>query len=168
MDQQNKANTLPDNRNSEYMRNLGKNTCFTSERQPVSNGRVKGSKNASTIAKMVLNMPAKLIDKDSQFTEIKDNDGNTIQVDTETAITLKQAQKALKDGDTYAYNSLMDRLYGKAKQAIDINENQAPTIDMRAIYAKCTEEELTILRQAEQIVNKYKNGDIQEAEVIPV
>jgi len=40
------------------------------------------------------------------------------QIDIETAMHLRQIEKAIKEGDTHAYNAVMDRLKGKAIQAI--------------------------------------------------
>jgi len=41
------------------------------------------------------------------------------EIDIELALHLKQIQKALNEGDTKAYNSVMDRLKGRPKQEID-------------------------------------------------
>lgn len=46
------------------------------------------------------------------------------QIDLETALHLKQMEKALKKGDTFAYNALMDRLKGKPVQAIQMDDTK--------------------------------------------
>lgn len=45
---------------------------------------------------------------------------NANEIDVETLADLKQLEKAIKDGDTKAYNSYKDRLRGRPKQQIDI------------------------------------------------
>lgn len=51
------------------------------------------------------------------------------QIDIETAMHLKQMEKALQEGDTKAYNAVMDRLKGKPKQEIEL-ENNIKTTDI--------------------------------------
>ena len=50
------------------------------------------------------------------------------EIDVETAMHLKQMEKALKNGDTSAYNSVMDRIKGKPIQAIEVTENKSKMI----------------------------------------
>ena len=49
------------------------------------------------------------------------------ELDVETAMHLKQIEKALKDGDTRAYSAVMDRIKGKPLQAIEVSENTIKT-----------------------------------------
>jgi hypothetical protein len=54
------------------------------------------------------------------------------QIDIETAMHLKQMERALKEGDTKAYNAVMDRVKGKPVQAIEISEHQIKPIRLVA------------------------------------
>jgi len=75
------------------------------------NGRPKGSKNRSTIAK--------------KWLELNTNETNPItnqieNLSQEDIITLKQIEKA-KDGDSNAYKLLMDSTYGMPQQQTEVN-----------------------------------------------
>lgn len=45
------------------------------------------------------------------------------QITVEIAMTLKQIEKAISEGDTSAYNAAMDRLVGKPTQTVNSNVN---------------------------------------------
>jgi hypothetical protein len=82
---------------------------FTSEYQPEKNGRPKGAKNRSTIAKYWLS--------------IEQNLKNPLTGDTETMsqedlMTLALIKKA-REGDTNAYKALMDSGYGAPVQQVE-------------------------------------------------
>ena len=86
------------------------------------NGRPKGVKNRSTIARKVLEMkgllPEKVIDKlKTVFPEIES------QMTVEEIMTIVQAGKAIEKGDYYAYSALMDSGYGKPQQTLDVKES---------------------------------------------
>jgi len=85
------------------------------------NGHPKGKKNRSTIAKQVLAMKTMLPDAilkelQDRYPEIKNG------MSTEEIMSIIQANKAIVEADTHAYNSLLDSAYGKATQLIE-NEN---------------------------------------------
>lgn len=74
------------------------------------NGRPKGAKNRSTIAKYWLEMQQK------QKNPITDQEEHMSQEDIMTLALIKKA----RSGDVAAYRELMDSAYGKAKQAMDV------------------------------------------------
>lgn len=45
------------------------------------------------------------------------------EINLETVMHLKQMEKAINDGDTNAYNAVMNRIAGKAKEFIDHTTN---------------------------------------------
>jgi len=48
---------------------------------------------------------------------------NVEEINLETVMHLKQMEKAIKEGDTNAYNAVMNRIAGKAKEFIDHTTN---------------------------------------------
>lgn len=83
---------------------------FTSEYQPKKNGRPKGSKNRSTIAKYWLEVNQKLKNP------ITGKEENMTQEDLMTLALIKKA----REGDVNAYKALMDSGYGSAMQTIEL------------------------------------------------
>jgi len=75
------------------------------------NGRPKGSKNRSTIAKKWLELT---------MNETNPLTNQTENLSQEDIITLKQIEKA-KDGDSNAYKLLMDSTYGMPQQQTEVN-----------------------------------------------
>ena len=89
---------------------------FSSEYQPEKNGRPKGSKNRSTIAKYWL--------------EVNQNLKNPLTGDNEVMsqedlMTLALIKKA-RDGDVNAYKALMDSGYGAPLQQIEQTNIEQP------------------------------------------
>ena len=86
------------------------------------NGRPKGSRNRSTIAREMLALMSK---------QINPITGDEQELTHEEIITLAQVSKAMKDQDTNAYKALMDSAYGAPKQEIDqtVNDVTPPKID---------------------------------------
>lgn len=74
------------------------------------NGRPKGSRNRSTIAREMLALMSKQINPITNEEQ---------ELTHEEIITLAQVHKAMKDKDTNAYKALMDSAYGAPKQEID-------------------------------------------------
>ena len=98
---------------------------FSSENQPLKNGRPKGVKNRSTIARAIMDTNIKIPEKIlSKLKEIYPDMANNLTI--EEAMAYIQATKAIQDKDTAAYKALMDSGYGLPKQEIDqnITENQ--------------------------------------------
>lgn len=84
---------------------------FSSEYQPEKNGRPKGSKNRSTIARKWLEV---MQDAKNPIT------GELEKLSQEDLITLAMIHKARK-GDVNAYKQLMDSGFGMPTQQIDVN-----------------------------------------------
>ena len=82
---------------------------FTSEYQPEKNGRPKGSKNRSTIAKYWLSIEQDLKNP---------LNGNTETMSQEDLMTLALIKKA-REGDVNAYKALMDSGYGAPVQQVE-------------------------------------------------
>ena len=82
---------------------------FTSEYQPEKNGRPKGAKNRSTIAKYWLEVNQKL---KNPLT------GDEETMSQEDLMTLALIKKA-REGDVAAYKALMDSGYGAPLQQIE-------------------------------------------------
>ena len=82
---------------------------FTSEYQPEKNGRPKGSKNRSTIAKYWLSIEQDLKNPLS---------GDTETMSQEDLMTLALIKKA-REGDVNAYKALMDSGYGAPVQQVE-------------------------------------------------
>lgn len=82
---------------------------FTSEYQPKNNGRPKGSKNRSTIAKKWLEVEQNL--KNPLTSEVE-------KMSQEDLMTLALIKKA-REGDVNAYKALMDSGYGSPIQQIE-------------------------------------------------
>lgn len=98
-----------------------KATQFTSDRQPSPE-----AKKAGRIKKTLLKQIAKQIVSGTYKESLEDLAEllgvDPEAIDLETAMHLKQMEKALTKGDTYAYNALMDRLKGKPVQAIQMED----------------------------------------------
>lgn len=82
---------------------------FTSEYQPKKNGRKKGSKNRSTLAKKWLEVNQKAYNDITGLEEV---------LTQEDLMTLAQIKKA-KEGDVNAYKAIMDSAFGSPVQQID-------------------------------------------------
>jgi len=93
---------------------------FTSEYQPKNNGRPKGSKNRSTIAKYWLEVNQKLKNPIT---------GENETMSQEDLMTLALIKKA-REGDVAAYKALMDSGYGAPVQQI---EQQQTNIDLSGL-----------------------------------
>jgi len=86
---------------------------FSSENQPEKNGRPKGSLSAKTIIKKWLET------KDDWVHPVTKEKVKLTQYDI---IALQQIAKARK-GDTRAFDAVLDRVEGKPKQEIDVNQD---------------------------------------------
>ena len=93
---------------------------FTSEYQPEKNGRPKGSKNRSTIAKYWLSIEQDLKNPLS---------GDTETMSQEDLMTLALIKKA-REGDVNAYKALMDSGYGAPVQQIEQTNIELPFFDL--------------------------------------
>lgn len=94
---------------------------FSSDNQPVSNGRPPGSKNRSTIARRVLDYLIRIPDEQYEVL-LHTHPDLKQQLTIEEYITLQQAVLAMKE--TNAYKAIMDSAYGAPKQEIEnLNHN---------------------------------------------
>lgn len=106
---------------------------FSSEYQPEKNGRPKGAKNRSTIAKYWLEVNQKLKNPLTGTDEV---------MSQEDLMTLALIKKA-REGDVAAYKALMDSGYGAPVQQI---EQQQTNIDLTNLT---TEEIKELLKEDE-------------------
>ena len=82
-------------------------------------GRPKGSKNRSTIARMILNLECRIpeeirADLINLFPDLP------ATLDAEHLATLVQAYKMILKGDSRAYERLLDSAYGRSIQPVDL------------------------------------------------
>mgnify|MGYP003628155712 FL=1 len=99
---------------------------FSSDYQPIKNGRPKGSLNRATIAKRWLNT----------IENVKNPvTGEDEFLSEEDIITLSIIRKARK-GDVQAYKALMDSAYGAPKDTIDITQNDGFSIDFKELLSE--------------------------------
>jgi len=91
---------------------------FSADYQPDSNGRPKGVKNRSTIARKVLEMTALM--PDDTFAQLKASFPNIEQrMTTEEIATLVMIGSAIAKKDVNAYKAIMDSAYGAPKQEVE-------------------------------------------------
>lgn len=88
------------------------------------NGRPKGSKNRSTIAKKWLEVMGKY----------KNPITNEEDISVEDAITLAQIKKAMK-GDSNAYKHVMDSAYGTPTSHVE-NTHEVKPFDIKQLYSE--------------------------------
>lgn len=106
---------------------------FTSENQPSPEAKSAGKRRAKTL-KELLAVSVKGNDKSSKVVRGMiatylgcDPDEVSDDMTLEIAMHLRQIDKAIKKGDTQAYNSVMDRAHGKAIAKTEVTG--AVTID---------------------------------------
>ena len=98
------------------------NTRFTSDSQPSGEAKSRGKKKAKLI-KDIATQIVKGGVKDA-LKPLANYLGLEIdQINLETVMHLKQMEKAIKNGDTNAYNAVMNRIAGRAKEFIDHTTN---------------------------------------------
>lgn len=109
--------------NTEGLKKGNKAYQFTSENQPTPEQKAAGH-----IKKTLLKQIAKQLvsgNYKDQFKQVAELLGiNPDAIDLETAMHIKQMQKALVEGNTFAYNAVMDRLKGKPVQAIQMEDSK--------------------------------------------
>lgn len=119
--------------------NLPIETRFKKGQSGNPNGRPKGVKNRSTIARKILEMtgalPEELISNlKKMFPEVKNN------MTIEEIMTLKMTSKAITRGDVNAYKAVMDSGYGRPEQALT-GKDGAPLIRQNP-FDEMSEEDL--------------------------
>lgn len=115
----------------EDLKKGNKKTQFSKENQPSSEAKSNGHKRKA----LLKDISQQFISGDSKeaLKELAQYLGIDVDnIDLETAMHLKQMERALKNGDTKAYNAIMDRILGKPKQTLDLNtDNVKPIITVR-------------------------------------
>ena len=131
--------------NKKDMRELGKNTQFSSTNQPEKRGLPKGYKNQATLVK-------KFLDIENIG---KDIDGEHASLSQEEQITIALINKAKMTGDRLAWKDLMVARYGKAPDRVEI-EKPEPEYDYSMLS---TEELLTVERILKKVKTKEKSAE---------
>ena len=88
-------------------------------------GRPKGSKNRSTIIREMLDM----------MVQEKDDQGNDVWQSNEYRLVQAMITKAIEKQDVAAYNSIMDNVYGKLKDTVDMHTTEQVNHDFRKLIA---------------------------------
>lgn len=95
-----------------------KETQFTKDNQPSGKAKSEGKRRAKALkdvcSQLVTGKSKEALESLAKYLGLEVD-----EIDIELALHLKQIQKALNEGDTKAYNSVMDRLKGRPKQEID-------------------------------------------------
>ena len=96
----------------------GLETQFSSDNQPLNNGRPLGVKNRSTIARKVLEMtalmPKETLEKLKEtYPDIAD------KLTAEEIATIVMVGNAISKGDVNAYKAVMDSAYGAPKGEVE-------------------------------------------------
>lgn len=113
---------MPKTKTSFKKGNTPKN-AFTSDNQPPPEAKADGwakRKLLKDIAAEVISGEAAEVIKDLAKYFGLDPEA----LDVETVMHLRQIEKAVKVGDTKAYNAVMDRIKGKAVQQITMNDGE--------------------------------------------
>ena len=88
-------------------------------------GRPKGSKNRSTIIREMLDM----------MVQVKDDNGVEVWQSNEYRMVQAIITKAIEKQDVAAFNSIMDNVYGKLKDTVDMNTTEQVNHDFRKLIA---------------------------------
>lgn len=90
-------------------------------------GKPEGIRNRSTVGRFVLDMAAKY--PDNIFIKLKEQYPNLEkEMDIEQMMAVVMADRAIRKQDPQAYEKLMDSVYGKAGQKVDLNTEGEVTI----------------------------------------
>lgn len=102
-------------------------TKFTSAKQPSGKNKSLGKRKkkfTTQVYKEILSMPYAFTPDSQIKRQLIKAFGNQITgMNIGEVLGLQQIQKAILKGDTPAFNSLMDRAFGKPPQSIDIDAN---------------------------------------------
>jgi metal-responsive CopG/Arc/MetJ family transcriptional regulator len=88
-------------------------------------GKKKGTKNRSTIIREMLDM----------MVQVKDDNGDEVWQSNEYRMVQAILTKAIEKGDVAAFNSIMDNVYGKLKDTVDMNTTEQVNHDFRKLIA---------------------------------
>lgn len=107
--------------NDKNLKKGNKKTQFSSENQPSAKAKSEGIKKKY----LLKDISNQLLQGDSKkaMESLAEYMGVDVdRIDVELAMHLKMMERALKEGDVKAYNSVMDRIKGKPVQAITMEE----------------------------------------------
>jgi|TARA_R100000081_G_C4636315_1_gene75591 hypothetical protein len=90
-------------------------------------GRPKGSKNRSTILKELAELRTKGIDPVT---------GEEVWMTNEYRMAMAVIEKTIAKGDHQALNMILDNIYGKQKDSVDIHTSEQVNHDFRNIIAR--------------------------------
>jgi len=106
----------------EHLKGKERATQFSKDSQPTGKAKSEGKKKAKLIkdiAKQIVKGGVK-----DALKPLAEYLGLEVdEINLETVMHLKQMEKAINDGDTNAYNAVMNRIAGKAKEFIDHTTN---------------------------------------------
>ena len=88
-------------------------------------GKKKGTKNRSTIIREMLDM----------MVQVKDDNGDEVWQSNEYRMVQAILTKAIEKGDVAAFSSIMDNVYGKLKDTVDMNTTEQVNHDFRKLIA---------------------------------
>lgn len=99
------------------------------------NGRPKGARNRSTIAREILEMTGIL--PDNIFSKLKEVYPSIQKnMSVEHIMTIVIANKAISKGDAVAYEKIMDSAHGKAMQAHELTGLNGGPIETKKVLSK--------------------------------
>jgi len=90
-------------------------------------GRPKGSKNRSTILKELAELRTKGIDPVT---------GEEVWMTNEYRMAMAVIEKTIAKGDHQALNMILDNIYGKQKDSVDLHTSEQVNHDFRNIIAR--------------------------------
>ena len=103
---------------------------FTSENQPSGEAKSLGKLKKRALKDLANALiSGDRLDKCKFIAEKVGLDLSDEEFTLEIAMTLKQIERALDEGDTKAFNAAMDRLLGKPKQEIEMKNNTIVVTD---------------------------------------
>lgn len=119
---------------AETPRKRGKNMIRSEDGKPFKKGedqsRLSEAKKKGWAEKRLLKNLLNII-TDKKFNAKQNSDWRQLaseffgipaeEITVETMMEFRQFEKAINNGDTYAYNAIKDRVYGKPKQSLDID-----------------------------------------------
>ena len=116
-------------------------TKFTSEYQPSGDAKSRGwwkKKKGKHLMQALLNLDFSGDLMDEKTKQIQENNIKNQAaayfnipkefITVEMVMSMKQVAKSIQFGDTGAFNSVMDRAYGKPKEHIEVEEHKTPQI----------------------------------------
>ena len=90
-------------------------------------GRPKGSKNRSTILKEIAELRTKGIDPVT---------GEEVWMTNEYRMAMAVIEKVIQKGDAQGLNMVLDSIYGKQKDTVDVNTTEEVNFDFREVIGR--------------------------------